>query len=545
MRRWGFACLLCLLLAPLTAAAQEAELSSSATADEPEAASQAIGYGALPGGLHAATAETLPKGAIEVCMLTGYGRRTGLLGPDHKLNRGIGDLAIAFGATDFLSIGISLDGRYDKHAGLVGDASANAMTTLPASDDGYVGDPHLIVRLAKSTGSVLVGGQLGIWVPGKDAPSVAGSAISVDARALVSLPAGPGLLSFSGGFRLDNSANSVDDPMRLSLSDRVSLGVSDYHALFGAAQLRIPAGKAWIGIEGSLDAFIGGPPEPDAGEVQRAELARGKLIFRGGALAGYHISDQLSALVFVEAAKVPGINDAQIDDGNIPLVPYEPIITGGIGLQARFGGSKTAGTPFSERECARHVPPDCPDIKVPIVTEIRGTVVDSTGKPVVGATVKIALKSSQVDPVTTDEKGEYIFKGVPIGHRMGTQPTIDETAAQVTAEVGSMKPGTATIAQLAEGANTVPPITLEPALPPGQLRAVVRAADGGKAVAGATIKVVDTGATAETAADGRFTLDLAPGQYKIKVTAKGFKDQELDVTIDPNGVAIKNIDLYK
>ena len=59
----------------------------------------------------------------------------------------------------------------------------------------------------------------------------------------VSLPAGPGLLSFSGGFRLDNSAASVEDPLSLSLSDRVSLGVSDYNAAFGSAQLRIPAGN--------------------------------------------------------------------------------------------------------------------------------------------------------------------------------------------------------------------------------------------------------------------------------------------------------------
>jgi hypothetical protein len=532
------------LFAPLTAAAQEAVLSASAPADEPAAPAQAIGYGAMPGGLHVPSAETLAKGAIEVSTLTGFGRRSGLLGPDHILDRGVGQLAIAFGATDFLTIGVSLDGRYDKHFGSVGDATKNAMTTLPASDDGYVGDPHLIVRLAKNTGSLLVGGQLGVWVPGKDAPSVAGSAISVDARALVSLPAGPGLLSFSGGFRLDNSANSVDDPMLLSLSDRVSLGVSDYHALFGAAQLRIPAGKAWIGLEGSLDAFVGGPPDPDAGEVKRAELARGKLIFRGGALAGYHITDQLSGLVFVEAAKVPGINDAQVDGNNIPLVPYEPNFTVGIGVQARFGG-KTSTSPFSERECARHVPPDCPDIQVPIVTQIRGSVVDTTGKPVIGATVTVVLKSSQVNSVTTDDKGEYVFDAVPIGHRMGSQSTIDETAAEVTAQVSSMKPGKATIAQLAEGGNTVPPITLEPLLPPGQLRGVVRSLPGGKAVAGATITVEGGAGKAETSADGRFTIDLAPGQYKIKVTARGLKDQELDVTIDPNGVAIKNIDLQQ
>jgi hypothetical protein len=550
MRRWGLASFLSVLLVPLTASAQEADVTAGVSADNTVAPSQAIAYGAMPGGLHAPTAETLPKGAVQVSSLMGLGRRTGLLGPDHKFTRGVGDLAIAFGATDYLSIGISLDGRYDRHSGSTGDPAMNAMTQTPVieDEDGYVGDPHLIVRIAKGTGSTLFGGQLGIWVPGKDAPSIAGSAISIDARALVSLPAGPGLLSFSGGFRLDNSAKSVDDPMVYSLSDRVSLGVSDYHALFAGAQLRIPAGKAWVGLEGSLDAFVGGPSDPDPTDpaaVKHAELARGNLILRGGVTAGYHISDQFSAIVFLEAAKVPGINDAQVDDGNVPLVPYEPIFTGGVGLQARFGGPKSVAPTFTERDCAKHNPPDCPDVKVPILTEVSGTVVDAAGKPVVGAKVSLGLKLSQVNPVVTDEKGAYVFKGVPIGHRLANTPTIEETAGEITVEVDKMKPGKATVVQLAEGANTVPPINLEPVLPPGQLRGVVRSLPGGKAVANANVTVVGATQKATTADDGTFTIDLAPGQYKIKVSAKGLKDQELDVTIDPNGVAIKNIDLQK
>jgi len=551
MRRWGLASFLSVLLLPLTVYAQEADVTAGvSSSDQTVAPSQAIAYGAMPGGLHAPTAEVLPKGAVEVSTLMGLGRRTGLLGPDHKFNRGIGDLAIAFGATDFLSVGLSLDGRYDRHWGQVGDATMNTMSTTPAApagknEDGYVGDPHLIVRLAKKAGTTAFGGQLGIWVPGKDAPSIAGSAISVDARALVSIPAGPGLLSFSGGFRLDNSAKSVDQPMRLSLPDRVSLGVSDYHALFAGAQLRIPAGKAWVGVEGSLDAFIGGPPEPAAGDVKRAELARGKLIFRGALTAGFFITEQFSAIAFLEAAKVPGINDAQIDDGNIPLVPYEPIFTGGIGLQARFGGPKAVIPSSTQRECARHVPPDCPDLKADVLTDVTGTVLDNGGKPVVGAKVTLSLKNAQVNPVVTDEKGSYVFKGVLIGHSMGGKATIEETAAEIGVEVSNMKPGKATIAQIAENSNTVPPITLEPVLPPGQLRGVVRSLPGGKAVGGATVTVEGSDKTATTAEDGTFSMDLAPGQYKIKVTKAGLKDQELDVTIDPNGVAIKNIDLQK
>lgn len=493
----------------------------------------------MPGGMHAPTAETLPKGAVQVSALSGLGRRTGLLGKDHKFNRAIGDLAFAFGVTSNLSVGLTLDGRYDRHWGI---------TPTPAAgyDDGYVGDPKLIVRAGTSTGSVAFGGQLGIWVPGKNAPSVAASAISVDVRGLVSLPAGPGLLSFSGGFRLDNSVKSIEEPERLSLQDRVSLGVSDYHALFAAAQLRLPVGdKAWVAAEGSLDAFLGGPPDATATAVKRAELPRSKLTVRGGLTAGFHINDSISAFIFLEAAKVPGINLAQVMDNNIPLIPYEPIFTGGLGIAARFGGPQKVAKLFVEKDCAKRNPPDCPAVKVPITVEIAGTVIDNAGKPVVGAKVLLTLKNSQVQPQVTDDKGAYSFKGVRIGDALEGKESIDETAAEVAVEAGGMKSGKATVPQLAKGTNTVAAITLDPELPPGELRGVVRSLPGGKLIQGATITVEPGGAKAESAADGTFQVNLAPGSYKIKVSAPGMKAQELDVTIETNGVAIKNIDLQK
>ncbi len=535
MRRWGIASVLCVLLWPLAASAQEAEVTDAAapTSADEDVKPQVITYGALPGGLHAPSAETLPKGAIQVSTLTGLGRRTGLLGPDHKFNRAIGDIAFAFGIHKAVSLGLTLDGRYDRHWGLA-----------PSGDDGYVGDPKLMVRASSSTGTVAFGGQLGIWIPGKDAPSIAGSAISVDARALVSLPAGPGTLSFAGGIRIDNSANSVDEPLSLSLQDRVSLGVSDYHALLLSAHLSLPMGdKAFVGLEGSLDAFIGGPPEPAMGEIGRAELARGKQIFRGALTAGFHINDSFSAIVFAEMAKVPGINLAQVADNNIPLIPYEPIFTGGIGLQARFG-AKNPSRLFDEKDCAKHNPPDCPAVKVPLFTEISGTVIDSAGKPVAGARVTLTLKSSQVEPQVTDATGSYVFKNVPIGSTVEGKSTVEETGVEVNVDLANMKPGKATIAQVAEKSNTVPPITLDPVLPPGELKGYVRNLQG-KTVNGATITIEPGGFKVESDADGAFAQQLAPGQYKIKVTANGYKTQELDVTIDPTGVAIKNIDLQK
>ena len=66
-----------------------------------------------------------------------------------------------------------------------------------------------------------------------------------------------------------------------------------------------------------------------------------------------------------------------------------------------------------------------------------------------------------------------------------------------------------------------------------------------KAVEGAEISVSPGDAKATTAADGTFSIDLAPGDYKVTVTKNGLKTQTLDVKIDPNGVAIQNIDLQK
>jgi hypothetical protein len=527
-RRVGLASFLSLVLLPWTASAQEADVSAAVDPDAEGAPNQVVLYGAMPGGLNVASADVIPKGAVQVSMLSGYGRRSGLLDPDHSFNRTLGGLAFAYGVHEKFSIGLTLDGRYDKHSGL-----------MPGGDDGYVGDPRLLARFATGSGGTKVGAQLGIWVPGKDAPSVAGSAISVDARGIVSLAAGPGTLSFNAGFRLDNSAKSVDEVTRLSLEDRVSLGVSEYNAVFGGAHLMFPAGKAWVALEGSAEAFLGSAP---AGS---AELKRGSLIARGGASAGFHISDTLSAALFVQAAKVPGVQLSQVMNANIPLVPYEPIVTVGLGLQARFGGPKGAAPTFVEKDCAKRNPPDCPAVKVPLLAEVSGSVVDANGKPVVGARVTLKLKNSQVDPVATDDKGVYVFKGVRIGTSTDNVPELDESGVEVGVEVSSMKPGTATLTAVEQGANTVPPITLEPLLPPGQLRGVVRSLPGGKAVTGATITVTPGDGTASTAADGTFSLDLAPGQYRIKVEAAGLKPQELDVTIDPNGVAIKNIDLFK
>jgi hypothetical protein len=47
------------------------------------------------------------------------------------------------------------------------------------SDDGWIGDPRVFVRADSAIGStVRIGGRVGIWVPGRAAPSVELAAIT-------------------------------------------------------------------------------------------------------------------------------------------------------------------------------------------------------------------------------------------------------------------------------------------------------------------------------------------------------------------------------
>ena len=520
MRCWGIACLALLTSASAYAQTAGADVSASAGGEPSEAPPVVIGYGALPGGIHAASAQTFAKGTFAFASLGGFGWRSGLLpssgGTDHRFGRGIGNLAFAYAPHDMLTIAIALDGRYDRHFGVPRTAEGD-------TEDGYVGDPHLLVRAGKPVGNLTIGGQLGIWVPGKDAPSVAGSAISVDARALLSIKAGPGVFSLNAGFRLDNSAESVEDPETLSLADRISLGVSDYHAIVGGVHFTMPSGKAFFGAEASIDAFIGdGAPGP---------------LIRGGAHGGLHLTNNWSLLAFVEIAKVPGIDADDAAMNTIPLIPYEPMITGGIGIQGRFGGSS--------RKRDDHITdnPNPTDVEVIEYAEVSGTVTDESGKPVVGAKVSVKLKKITGTGVT-DSKGDFVVERLPIGKTVKGVTDLDDTGAEVTVEVNNKKPAKQTLT-LAKGKNPITKVALEPLLPPGQMKGVVRAAASGKPIGNATVRIEPSGLSATSAADGTLSIDLPPGNYKATATAQGFQEQTLDVVIDANGVALKNFELRK
>ncbi|MBX3156986.1 MAG: carboxypeptidase regulatory-like domain-containing protein [Deltaproteobacteria bacterium] len=511
MRCWGLAAIGCLASAvPAWAESVPVDVVATPGADGPAEPAPNLGYGAMPGGLHVGAAATLPAGTFAVAALGGFGFRSGLLGDDHSFTRGIGDLAFAYAPTSSLLFALSFDGRYDKHSGVA-----------PEGDDGYVGDPHLMIRFAPPAKNVRFGGQLGVWFPGKDAPSVAASAISVDARGFLTLSG----FTVSAGFRLDNSAKSVDNAQMLTLQDRVSLGVSSFHAVLAGARYEKSLGKAFVGVEGSAELFVGSG-------------APGQIV-RGGAMAGVHVNRQLSLLVFAEAAAVPSISAADVAANDIKLVPYEPLLTGGLGLQGRFGGPKE-GRAKAEPKITENT------VKKPVEVvesaDVSGDVVDPSGKPVVGAKVNVRLKNHSGTGLT-DDKGRYTVKDLPIGKTVDGATTLDDTGAEVEATLDGKKPAKVTLT-LGKGGNSVPKLTLEPLVQPGQVVAVVRNGASGKPIAGAVITLEPGGYTATSNAEGQVTIEAPHGTYKARCVVAGYKEMTIEVVVS-EVVTVKNFELRK
>ncbi len=70
------------------------------------------------------------------------------------------------------------------------------------------------------------------------------------------------------------------------------------------------------------------------------------------------------------------------------------------------------------------------------------------------------------------------------------------------------------------------------------LRGIVVDATTGLAVAGAAVSAIGSAARAETAADGRFALQLAPGVYRLRVERSGYQPAQSDDVALPSGTTV-------
>jgi hypothetical protein len=508
MRSWAYTALMLVFAAVSVASAQpqldvaaDAEDGSAPTSEARSPEGPILGYGAMPGGQRVAAAEVLAAGSVGVSGVAAFGYRASLLAPDHRYGRGSGSLSLAYSPLRFATLGLTLDGHYDRHYGL-----------RPSGEDGYVGEPRLLLRLAGQQGALGGGVQVGVWVPGKSAPSLAFNATTVDVRALASARLGPTTLSVNAGFRFDNSAKSVDDPSSLTPQDQISLGVSEFHAVLASAMLTLPFARGVVRLEGSLDQFIG------------RDHPQGTL--RGGLSGGLRLTSSASLIGFVELASIADPRSQLMVDRTVPLIPYDPRFTAGLGFEGRFGATAPARKSYVTVDNAR-----AKAIEAPKLAEVSGVVVDDAGLPVAGAKVTVETQE-KTGTAITDAKGAYRIAELPRGD------------AKITVELAGKKPSSTSLT-LGEGKNPAPQLAVDPELPPGELRGNVRARVGGRAVAGAKIIITPGDYAVTSGADGTFAIEVPPGTYTMTTSADGYATQSIVALIDQEGVTVKFVNLDK
>jgi hypothetical protein len=435
----------------------------------------------------------------------GYGFTEGVLNQDDSHHRGFASIAGSLRPLDWLAFGVRLDGRYDRHSSSIG------------SDDGWTGDVRALVRAqGMLTDELGLGGQLVLWLPGEDAPSIDLDATSLDALTYLTHHRRGSPLYLSGyvGYRLDQSAAAAHDADRLSRADRLALGVSQTDALLLGLGADYRIGRVELLGEWSWDFLVGdNAPAADISPMRLSAGVRSPLT-NDGALA-------LQVVVEGSLSSRPTVDVMQ------RLVPVEPRLSALVGLSMQLPRA-SAPVVSPEHESAGPPPPP-PRPRA----ELQGRVRDAAGKPIADA--RITLSSPPGREERSDAAGRFRFDGLEPG----------EVAVTVHADGYRDQEGRGRA--LPPGAspqgNSELELVLERLPRPGQLRGNVRAFTG-RALP-AQVRIEPTGQELVADADGNFAVSEPPGKYVVVVSVPGYITQRRPVQLEEDGVTLLNVELRK
>jgi hypothetical protein len=482
---------------------------------------------ALPGLIRVPVAGSIDRRGIAFASSAGYGWTESVLGQGDSHDRVFGSLAASVRPVSFFAASLQLDGRYDWH-------------TDPDGSSGFTGDPRLALRVGGPVGTAFhLGAQVGVWLPGGAAPSVDFKAITPDASLLATIhaPDSPLVVTSRVGFRWDNSAQSAPDPERLSLSDRVALGINQASAVLvglGVAVKTSP--RVALLADATWDLLVGN----DAPTALQSPI-----VVSGGVRAS--LDREGTWQVSVTGATSP--SERPVIAAGSPLVDIEPRVSGFVALTVR-------PAPPAPPAPAAAIAPEPPPVPVapppPVVARalVRGRVVtDADHSPVPHAHLVVQTTGGTPKEATTDEQGQFEVDDLDPG-----AASIDVTAEgyapvtrTVTLSVSAVTPPPdATPAPATDAAGAAADaieITLARALPSGQVRGLVRDFSG-KPV-GAQIRLEPIGVDAQVGTDGMFEVNVAPGAYDVVVHAAGYVDQRRHVSVERDGVTMMNVELRK
>jgi hypothetical protein len=249
----------------------------------------------------------------------GYGYTESVLGIADAHHRLAGTLAVEERPVPWLGLTLRLDGRYDAH-----------LAPGQPTDSGMVGDPRVYARVDRAwAGGLRLGARAGLWLPGRNAPSLDTGALSPELVGLVSYApdSSPIAVTANAGYRLDRSAHAAPDTARLNAGDRLALGVSEFDAALVGVAATLGRGPAQGFVEASADVLIGSGAPP----VRSSPIFVGA----GGRFAlGRNV--RLEGLLEVSPSRRPDVGPTA------PLVPVPPRFAAWVGLAIRFDAAPPA-----------------------------------------------------------------------------------------------------------------------------------------------------------------------------------------------------------
>jgi hypothetical protein len=403
------------------------------------------------------------------------------------------DVAGSFSPLAWLSAAVWVRGRYDTHSGA-------------DDDDGVVAETRLAIRATQPLGAGFYAGiELAPWLPGGDTVGGALSALSSDLQLLLvyAPELSPLTLGLAIGARMDRSKHAGGDPHTYSAADRLALGASDsVWALRQGVALSYRTGVfEWV-AEWSWKMYFD-------------YVAESPMWVRAGLRWRPLPPVQLELLLGVSPSQRPSL------DADAPLAVVEPRLAGG--LSATYRWSMEPPQPRAEAAPIPPLPPPAADVPI----QLRGLVRSSAGTGIADASLTLR-QGDATHAATSDTQGKYAFAAVPVG-----QYTMQVAADGYT--------NFERVVELRRGETPELQITLERELPQGQIRVTVRRFDAKPVVA--TVAIAERKVSRPTREDGTLEVDVPPGDYKVTITARGFRPQTRTARVDMHGVAILVVEL--
>lgn len=440
----------------------------------------------------------------------GYGvteQFSSLSGARHRAQ---GVLAAAFAPLDWLSFGLRLDGRLEVHP----------RDQVGTHLSGH-GDPRLHARVGRALSPEWsIGGELGLWFPGADAPSLEPKATSLDGKLLLAFAQAGWTALAHAGVRWDNSAQVGLDRTRLRVGDRVSLGLSSSNALLlalGLARRVTPELELFGELSG--DVLVGSKAPKFTESPLRAAVG-----------ARYALLDNLNG----EVTALLSLSERPSVRASAAWIPIEPRFAMLVG--ARYAIGFGAAAPAPEPVKAR--PPETKPETKPAELErasLTGKITDERGEPVPEVRVLLQPSSGGALETISDARGNYEFDSVPVG-----EAQLESTAVGFAPQRWSVP--------VTRGMAPVPARALTPKTESGVLRGNVRSFQSGEPLA-ARLSVRDARgklvAETKSAAEGHLEIELKPGRYRVSIDAPGYRTFQQNVQIKGNDVSVLNADLRK